>query len=104
MELDLLEQELKEIEKEQIPSSHFGLWSESEGQLKEINFLRDQMTNVSDSDMFRPYEGLPSSLGSTKEELSNHDEKINKAVDRILADQANQLESLSLADGVTMNN
>jgi hypothetical protein len=47
------------------------------------------MTNVSDSDMFRPYEGLPSSLGSSKEELSNHDEKINKAVDRILADQAN---------------
>ena len=89
MELDLLEQELQEIEKEQLPSSHFGLWSESEGQLKEINFLRDQMINVSDSDMFKAYEGLPSSLGSTMGELSNHDEKINKAVDRILADQAN---------------
>jgi hypothetical protein len=47
------------------------------------------MINVSDSDMFKAYEGLPSSLGSTMGELSNHDEKINKAVDRILADQAN---------------
>jgi hypothetical protein len=45
------------------------------------------MTNVSDSDVFKGFEGLPSSFKS-KEDI-NYDEKINIAVDRILADQAN---------------
>lgn len=45
------------------------------------------MINVSEADTFKAFEGLPSSL-NTKEDI-NYDDKINRAVDRILADQAN---------------
>jgi|LauGreDrversion4_2_1035121.scaffolds.fasta_scaffold500037_1 hypothetical protein len=52
-ELDELEEELKMLEKEDIQSFYFGLESESELQLLEVEFLRDQLLNVTESEAFK---------------------------------------------------
>lgn len=61
-ELDSLEIELRQLEKEELPSSHFGMLSETQLQLKEIDLLREQMLTVSESEPFKSYEVLQSAL------------------------------------------
>ena len=61
-EMEELEAELKLMEKEEIPSHNFGCLSETELALQEIDFLREQMRAVSDSEPFKAFEGLQSAL------------------------------------------
>lgn len=59
-------------------------------QLNEITFLREQMRNVSDSDAFKSFENLPSSIiaGRDKDsDVSSYEDHINLAVERILSEQ-----------------
>jgi hypothetical protein len=54
-ELALLEKELQNLEKEDlVPSTKcFGLDSESQLQLKEVEFMRDQLRNIAESEAFK---------------------------------------------------
>ena len=57
-ELEELEAELKQMEKDEIPSNNFGCLSESELALQEIDFMREQMRAVSDSQPFKAYDSV----------------------------------------------
>ena len=72
--------------------------SESQMQLEEVNFLKEQMRNVSESDAFKSFEGLTSCIQSNKNNGANFEEKINQAVESILAKQISLLQ-----DNVTTN-
>ncbi|TNV83079.1 hypothetical protein FGO68_gene17279 [Halteria grandinella] len=91
-ELDILEEELRELEKQEIQSSFFGLESESVMQLKEVSFLKEQVKNVADSEAFKQFEGNLSALQSDSTQDRNYEDKINQAVESILSQQYAQLD------------
>ena len=83
-ELDELELELKMLEREE-PSSHlFGEESDSNLQLKEVDFLRMQMRNVADSEAFKAA-SVSALTNPRKKQTGNIDEVINLAVDTVVA-------------------
>ncbi len=74
-------------------------------QLNEIAFLREQMRNVSDSDAFKAFEDLPSSIIAKRDkdsDVSSYEDHINQAVERILAEQVSQMQDM-IADGVKLS-
>lgn len=56
MELNQLEQELTELEKDDIPSS-FGDENDAKNQLVEVNYLRTEMIKIIGSDAFQNLDG-----------------------------------------------
>ena len=85
-EIEELEAELRQMEKEEIPTENFGCLSETELALQEIDFIREQMRAVSDSEPFKAFETFQSALKKGEsDDIASYEDLVNQDVENILA-------------------